>query len=127
MVVAGDRVLDVRRIGVGARARLARVQHVDLARHGILEVLAVAGQERAHLGRVMGVAAVVLDAVVLGRQLERVHVGLDLHVLRVVPHGDEVRDGDGRQDTDDDDDDHQLDQGEAALVLTQETPPCRWP
>ena len=49
-------------------------------------------------------------------RVDRAKVGFSLRHLRLRLELEEVRDGDGRQDSDDRDDDHQLDQGEAFSV-----------
>jgi hypothetical protein len=61
------------------------------------------------------IVAIVLDSVVLGGELERVHVLLRRGLLRARLHAHEVGNRDRRQDPDHDDHDHQLDQRESAL------------
>src|SRR5262249_13605113 len=82
---------------------LPRSTAAGALREGILEARARRRKQRSDLARLVGIGAVVLDAVVLGRQLEGVHVGLGAAFLRAILHRDEVRDRDRRQDADDDD------------------------
>ena len=90
-----------------------RVFRPHVSRAHVLDDLAA--RERVRGRR--GVQAVVLGREVLHRQLDGVHVGLHAALTLTVLHGEEVRDGDGRQDADDDHDDHQLDEGETLGAL----------
>src|SRR5262245_54302210 len=86
LAVAGDLVLGLHRVTIG-HATLDRVALtkrdkpralINVGRGGVvervLEVRATAREQRGHGRRVRRVRAVVLNAVVLGRQLEGVHV-----------------------------------------------------
>src|SRR5262249_34938626 len=128
---AADLVGHGRRVAVGDHAALAgaggaqrqrpaRLVHPGVGRTGrvierVLVERAVSGEEGRNVAGIDRVRAAVLDVVVLGGELERVHVRLRGAFVGAVTHADVVRDRNGCEDADDHHHDHQLHQRESSL------------
>src|SRR4249920_1494056 len=100
------------------RERTAILPRTTATRRRVERILEVRRQQVGDVGGVAGdrVDAVVLNAVILGGQLQGVHVRLGATFLGAVLHRDEVGNRDGGENADDDHDDHQLDERKALSV-----------